>query len=125
MCELHAEKQRLSSRRAWERAVADRGAPPFRERRDGFLRNTYGISLVEYERLHEAQGGVCAICRQPETHVKRGSVVNLSVDHDHDSGRVRGLLCNNCNRGLGFLRDDPSIVLSAAQYLTTAKGLIT
>ncbi len=61
------------------------------------------------------QGRVCAICKQPCGHYSR-----LSLDHDHISGRVRGLLCNNCNRAIGMLGDDPARLVRAAEYLANA-----
>lgn len=61
--------------------------------------------------LFAAQDGKCAICLRPET-------TPLIIDHDHDSGRVRGLLCSACNRGIGMLQDSAEVVSSAASYLT-------
>lgn len=66
--------------------------------------------------MFASQGGVCAICRQPEGREGR----SLSVDHDHDSGVVRGLLCDSCNVGLGRFRDDPELVRSALEYLSSS-----
>lgn len=64
-----------------------------------------------------AQEGLCAICHQPET-VKYGDrVKDLAVDHDHETGEVRGLLCNNCNRALGMFGDSAERLLAAARYL--------
>lgn len=70
--------------------------------RDGQLASKYGITREQYDNLFEQQGGLCAICKQPET-VKTGAGVirRLAVDHDHDTGRVRGLLCYRCNTTLG------------------------
>ncbi|MFJ7901912.1 endonuclease VII domain-containing protein [Streptomyces sp. NPDC096198] len=72
----------------------------------------YGLQAGDYARLLEAQGGVCAICKQPRT--KR-----LDVDHDHATGLVRGLCCARCNRQLlaRGLRDNPQIARNAAEYL--------
>lgn len=70
--------------------------------RDANLKALYGISLTQYERLLEQQGGVCAICGRPP----RTRPV-LDVDHDHLNGLVRGLLCGNCNRAVGLLDEDP------------------
>lgn len=81
------------------------------------LRRLYDLSREEYDRLFEDQGGVCAICRQPETRLHRGRVRMLSVDHDHTTGRVRGLLCRNCNSAIGLLGDDPDLLRSALAYL--------
>lgn len=77
--------------------------------RDWYLRTEYGITLVQYERLFEKQSGGCAICGRNQ---KR-----LCVDHDHISGRVRGLLCNSCNNGLGRFKDNPKSLRKAADYL--------
>lgn len=77
----------------------------------------FGISQSEYSALYESQNGVCAICLNPETATRNGVVRALAVDHCHKSGRVRGLLCSNCNTGIGKLKDDPKIIRRAAQYL--------
>lgn len=77
----------------------------------------YNLTLSEYETLLASQGAVCKICRQPESRHDTA----LSVDHCHISGKVRGLLCNGCNRGIGYLKDSYDVVLSAAQYLKAAK----
>lgn len=66
--------------------------------------------------LH-AQGGACALCRQLETQTTRGTVRRLSVDHDHATGRVRGLLCSRCNLTLGRHDDDLAWFTRAAEYL--------
>jgi hypothetical protein len=78
---------------------------------DGFRRGEQG-----YEVLLEAQGGRCAICNTPgDPHGGRP----LIPDHDHLSGRARGLLCHQCNTGLGMLADDPERLRTAIVYLTT------
>lgn len=79
--------------------------------RDWKLRRDFGISTVEYEHILLKQSGLCAICRRPDD--KR----RLSVDHCHTTGKVRGLLCLRCNRGIGLFRDDPDRLISAAMYL--------
>jgi hypothetical protein len=61
----------------------------------------YGVSADEYLRMGEEQGWVCAICGLPEIAQRSGRVMSLAVDHCHETGRVRGLLCGNCNTGLG------------------------
>lgn len=77
----------------------------------------YGLTPEEYERLLLAQNGVCAICRQPEKYKLYGKLKRLAVDHDHATNRVRGLLCHNCNIGIGNLGDSASRLRSAADYL--------
>lgn len=62
------------------------------------LKMRYGITVEEYDRRMAEQGGVCGICGQPERLRQ-----NLAVDHDHDTGAIRGLLCFDCNVGLGKL----------------------
>lgn len=66
----------------------------------------------EFMAMYKAQGGRCAICLEPE------SDRALAVDHDHSSGRVRGLLCGVCNQALGRFKDDPARFTRAAEYLT-------
>lgn len=68
------------------------------------------LTADEYDALSERQGGRCAICGD----VPKGRLV---VDHDHETGKVRGLLCNFCNAALGFFRDDPHRLIAAANYL--------
>lgn len=82
------------------------------------LKFKYGISLEEYEAILEKQGHSCAICKTKENGVpgKRRSW-NWSVDHCHASGRIRGLLCNQCNRGLGMLGDTVESLQKALDYL--------
>ena len=75
----------------------------------------YGLTHDDYERMHAAQGGRCAICGTTESKGHGGK--HLAVDHDHETGEVRGLLCGNCNRGIGWLNDDPDVVQRAADYL--------
>ena len=70
----------------------------------------YGMSVEEYESMLEAQGGACRICGG--RHVRA-----LAVDHCHRTGRIRGLLCSNCNTALGMMKDDPLTVARAAAYL--------
>lgn len=82
------------------------------------LKSTYGITLEDYGAILESQGRTCAICgRTPEENGKR-----LAVDHDHETGEVRGLLCVVCNIGIGMFQDSPEICNLAAQYLAGYSG---
>lgn len=81
------------------------------------LKRDFGITLEQYQQMHLAQGGVCAICKQPETEIRRGQLQHLSVDHCHKTNEVRALLCGFCNRGIGYLRDDPALIDAAAAYV--------
>jgi Recombination endonuclease VII len=80
-------------------------------RRDS-LKKSYGITLEQYAELSDKQGGVCRICKSVCT-----TGHNLSVDHNHVTGRVRALLCKNCNNAIGLLKDDSTVAQSAADYL--------
>lgn len=83
------------------------------------LQYNFGISLSEYNNMLEEQGYRCAICdKQHLTDKHDGErVKGLSVDHDHVTGVVRGLLCNDCNRAMGQLKDSPALLRKAADYL--------
>lgn len=70
----------------------------------------YGLSMDQYDELLENQDGGCAICE-----VKPDGT--LFVDHDHTTGAVRGLLCSNCNFGLGLFADDPDRLIAGVEYL--------
>lgn len=73
----------------------------------------YGVTHDEYLALLEAQGSLCAVCGTSGTAVRP-----LSVDHDHDTDEVRGLLCNRCNPMLGYARDDVAVLQAAIAYLS-------
>ncbi len=89
-----------------------------RKTKDDRLQKTYGITLEQYEQMYEAQGGVCDICKQPETRVGRGGAVKLlCVDHNAKTAQVRALLCAACNLALGCLREDPDLFAAASAYI--------
>lgn len=72
------------------------------------LRDIYGLTLEEWQAMHEAQAGACAICQRTDA--------KLVVDHDHRTGVVRGLLCNRCNGQLGFIENEV-LMAAASDYL--------
>ena len=74
----------------------------FETYRSNHLKYNYGLTTEQYEKMLEEQNGVCAICKLPETwtHKKTGKVSLLSVDHDHETGKIRGLLCRDCNQSI-------------------------
>ena len=76
------------------------------------LKRMYGISIQEWNIKLEQQKGVCAICQGTCVSGRR-----LSVDHDHRTGKIRELLCGNCNHGLGKFLDSPALLLKAIDYL--------
>lgn len=83
------------------------------------LHRLYGLSVVDWDTLYKKQHGVCAICQQPETKFNNKSkgTQRLSVDHNHVTGKVRGLLCHRCNVVLGQVEDDCALVIHVLQYL--------
>lgn len=82
------------------------------------LRTLFGLTLEEYEERLAAQHGVCALCGKPEKRrTKNGILISLPVDHDHETGHVRDLLCDSCNSGLGRFHDDPQLLRAAADYV--------
>lgn len=90
----------------------------FRSVKDTKLRASYGIGLTQYEQMLENQQHGCAICGEPETRTSNaGGRRVLCVDHCHDTGYVRGLLCARCNSAIGHMRDDPALLRVAAYYL--------
>lgn len=97
----------------WSDSIPDKHLY-YRERN---LRKAFGIGLDEYNAMLEKQGGVCSICEQEETTVRAGRVMALSVDHCHETGKIRGLLCNSCNRALGKFKDSVQHLTAAIRYL--------
>ena len=76
----------------------------------------YGITIEDYELMLAAQGGVCAICHQPETSAQAGRIRRLAVDHNHETGAVRGLLCSACNTAAGVVENE-AFVAAIRAYL--------
>lgn len=92
------------------------------------LKTNHGMTVDEYQAMHDAQGGVCAICGRPETKARsNGIALPLAVDHCHktrqngESKGIRALLCQSCNIGLGKFDDDPDLIRKAAAYVEKYK----
>lgn len=122
--DAHVEQRRAYARRYYQAHKAEFAAaskqwakdhPELRKSVKNGSRyfRTYGITLSEYEDMLRAQGGLCAICRQPE----RAAGRSLAVDHCHTTNRVRGLLCMRCNIALGMYEDDVLRMRAALAYL--------
>lgn len=82
--------------------------------RRNHLQSKYGLSVKDYEEMIQACSGLCAICSGS---ADVGSTGGPHVDHCHETGRVRGILCGNCNRGLGLFQDRIEVLRGAIQYL--------
>lgn len=83
------------------------------KRKNDKLFSRYGITLEEYNMKFSEQNGCCAICRKHQTEI----IKTLCVDHNHETGKVRALLCDDCNKGLGHFKDNPELLEFASQYL--------
>ena len=98
-----------------------RGHPLYHRVR--LLKTSYGIDLEEYNEILSKQNNVCAICKKPETNDtwKKGKSNYLSVDHDHNTYKIRGILCSKCNSAIGLFIDSPELLLEAAKYLIKSR----
>lgn len=83
------------------------------------IRRKYQISIEDYDQLFASQSGLCAICLNPETALWKGEIKPLAVDHCHETGENRGLLCSKCNVGLGYFRESAELLKAAITYLQT------
>lgn len=91
------------------------------QRKNNGLKSKHNITLEQYNKMFAAQNGVCAICHRPETAKNRFGVRQLSVDHNHNTDKIRGLLCDRCNRMIGFARENITTLLNAGIYLEEYK----
>ena len=90
------------------------------KRKDFLLKWRYGVSKETLDQMYVDQQGKCAICNQFKTEYNKAG--GLYVDHCHNTGKVRGLLCNYCNTLLGMAKEDITILLKAVEYLVKKKG---
>lgn len=86
------------------------------------LKRRYGINADQYDKMLAKQSGRCAICGADQD-ANRGHT--LAVDHCHESGLIRGLLCHTCNRAIGMFQDDPALLIKASKYLKGASSVST
>ena len=83
------------------------------------IKAKYGITLNDFMKMYENQDGRCAICnKEIEVYATRDRMTDIAnIDHCHETGKIRSLLCNHCNTGLGKFMDDPDLLIKAAEYL--------
>ncbi len=84
-----------------------------REEREQNMLQRYGITIEDYAYMFNAQNGKCKICTRLHSKFARG----LVVDHNHNTGSIRGLLCDPCNRALGYFRDSVIVMSNAIEYI--------
>jgi len=108
------DPDRLEKLRGWQKQYREDNRKALS---DGERKRRFGITPESYADLFKSQLGACAICKNPETATRLGKTKALSVDHCHKTGAIRGLLCSDCNTGIGKLKDDPKVLRMAAQYL--------
>lgn len=104
----NAEKTRESAKRHYYKDH-ERSKELQRKRK---MRSQYGLEPEEFDQMLVDQDGVCAVCGGVQSNGRR-----LAIDHNHETGEVRGLLCDSCNHGLGNFRDDPHLMKTAIKYL--------
>lgn len=110
---LSNPEQAKQTQDAWKKADPEKH---YRMLRNSKLKK-YGLTIQEYDSLFKSQQGVCKICGETETKGRGKHKETLAVDHCHTTGKVRGLLCSSCNRGLGFFFDSTDKLKNAIEYL--------
>lgn len=115
--EKNRERNNQYSRDYYAKRKAEAGFRVMKNRSASFAKRKakYGVTRDQYEAMLVTQAGNCAICG-----VNKGS--DLRIDHNHQTGAVRGLLCDSCNNGLGRFKDNPFILQAAIKYLQAQKG---
>ena len=114
-------------RRKWSALNRDRENDTARKWREknprrnlnNILVRNFGLKVEQYEKMFKDQNGACAICEKQDTNGKR-----LAVDHDHKTGKIRGLLCDRCNRGIGLMQESISSLHNAVRYLEGPTGQV-
>ena len=113
-CSAHRPRTAAQTAAGWRKAHPERALEHIRR---GSLKRNYGITLEQARSLYAAQGGKCALCLSPVPFDGRGR----AIDHDHETGKVRGILCQPCNQALGWLSKLPcsykAWVARVASYL--------
>ena len=103
--EANQEKHKENSKK-WKEANP-------KKTKENHLKRNFGITLEQYNEIFWKQKGSCAICGKHQNELNQ----TLAVDHDHATGKIRGLLCSNCNRAIGLLKDSPAISQEVNRYL--------
>lgn len=107
---VDSEYRERSTKKSMEWRLANPEHSRFRVR-DSTLKRKYGLTVDDYNKLLESQGGVCQVCKNPPTNRR------LAVDHCHTTGKIRGLLCQACNVSIGKMRESPDLIRRLANYV--------
>lgn len=86
------------------------------------IKTIYGLTVEQFDELLASQGGACAICGKPADLTPGVRTDQWNIDHCHETGAVRGILCSPCNIGIGQLGDDPARLRAALRYLEEYLG---
>lgn len=119
-----ADKRKAQQKLSYARLDPEAKEARRADGRERAMKRTFGITMAEYEVLWAQHGGVCGICHRAESEVepRTARLRRLAIDHDHDSGRIRGLLCRKCNTALGLIGDDRAVAASLLAYLERHDG---
>lgn len=129
-CKPCGKKRKTESQSACKKRWRENNREKWRkQRRDDYrfgkargrhLKYHYGISLEDYDEMFRQQNGLCAICEKPEIATNQFGVKRLAVDHDHTTGKIRGLLCQRCNMAIGLMDNNSNLFEAAIQYFGDA-----
>lgn len=113
---IYNEKEaRKKARKKWEKNNPEKWE---RQKINQRFKRRYGITVNQWDEMLIKQNNVCLICKQIPTGLhSSGNPHKLHVDHNHTTGKVRGLLCTQCNRGLGYFKDNAELLIKASEYL--------
>lgn len=116
--ERHKQYHKEYSKRYWQAHKDRRKRVGRKQPKEYALQRKFKITLADYEQLQASQDNVCAICGCPEAIIlATGKRKSLAVDHDHKTGKIRGLLCSLCNTALGLLREDSIRIIGMLRYI--------
>lgn len=113
-----SEKEKRRTYQAERRAA---GYNRYESEQTHYLKYRYGITLEDYDRMLLEQDGKCAVCGTTDTRNGKG---RFDIDHNHETGQVRGLLCGKCNRGIGMLDDSIDRVTQVLSYLMSFESVL-
>ena len=117
-CEYYREKNNTDQHRTRARTKYANSPEMQLKAKKNWLRSRFGIEYEDYMEMIERQDNKCAICGREENRKWRNKISReLAVDHDHESGKVRGLLCASCNTAIGLMQDDVTLLAKAIDYL--------